>query len=64
MKTDPTIDRIRKIRHEISEEYGHDPKKLIEYYIKHQQKYKKLIKAPMSVSAMMSTEMAMEITTC
>jgi hypothetical protein len=63
MKTDPTIDRIRKIRHEISEEFDHDPKKLIEYYVKHQQKYKKLIKAPMSVSVIPPSEMAMEIMT-
>jgi hypothetical protein len=49
MKTDPTIDRIRKIRHEISKEYEHDPKKLIKYYIKHQQKHKKLIKTKMSI---------------
>ncbi len=64
MKTDPTIDRIRKIRHEISEEYDHDPRKLIEYYINYQQKYKKLIKTPMPVSVITPTEMAMEITTC
>jgi hypothetical protein len=39
MRTDPTIDRIRRIRHEISEECNHDTRKLIEYYMKYQQKY-------------------------
>jgi hypothetical protein len=39
MRTDPTIDRIRKIRHEISEECNHDTRKIIEYYMKYQQKY-------------------------
>ena len=45
MKADPTIDRIRKIRSQISAECNHDTRKLVEYYIKYQQKYKnRLIK--------------------
>lgn len=32
MNDDPTIAAIRKARHEISAEVGHDPKKLVEYY--------------------------------
>ncbi len=36
MKNDPAIDEIRKIRHIISQECGHDPKKLVEYYMKRQ----------------------------
>jgi hypothetical protein len=39
MRTDPTIERIRKIRHEISEECNHDTRKIVEYYIEYQQKY-------------------------
>jgi len=39
MKQDPTIERIRQIRHEISAECSHDPKKLVEYYMKYQQKF-------------------------
>ena len=27
------LERIRRIRHEISEEFGHDPDRLVEYYI-------------------------------
>ena len=26
------IERIRRIRHEISEQFGHDPHRLVEYY--------------------------------
>jgi hypothetical protein len=29
---DPTIDRIRQVRHQISAEFGHDPKRLVAYY--------------------------------
>ncbi len=38
MISDPVIDRIREARHKISEECGHDPKKLVEYYIRRQNK--------------------------
>jgi len=38
MTNDPVIDRIREARHQISEECGHDPEKLIEYYIRRQNK--------------------------
>ena len=36
MKNDPTLSRIREVRHQISEECGHDPKKLVAYYMKRQ----------------------------
>lgn len=29
---DPTIDRIREVRHQISERFGHDPEKVVAYY--------------------------------
>jgi len=38
-KDDPTIARIREARHQISEEFGHDPQRIIEYYNKLQKKY-------------------------
>jgi len=34
MRPDPIIDQIREVRHRISEQCSHDPKKLIEYYMK------------------------------
>lgn len=30
---DPTLDRIRRVRHEISAEFGHDPHRLVEHYL-------------------------------
>ena len=29
-----SLAQIRRVRHEISEEFGHDPNRLVEYYIK------------------------------
>ncbi len=40
MKDDPTISRIREARHRISEQCGHDPKVLVEYYVKLQQQHR------------------------
>ena len=50
MRPDPTIERIRHIRHEISEQCDHDPEKLIEYYRRYQQKFSgRLIRMPKAV---------------
>ena len=27
------FERIRRVRHDISEEFGHDPRRLVDYYI-------------------------------
>ena len=32
MKSDPTIDEIRRVRREMSAEYGHDPRRMLEYF--------------------------------
>lgn len=34
------LERVRHARHQISEQFGHDPKQLIEYYMTLQQRYK------------------------
>ena len=39
LQDDPTIARIRETRHQISERFGHDPQKLIAYYVGLQKKY-------------------------
>jgi hypothetical protein len=31
-ENDPTIDRIRQVRHQISAEFGHDPRRLVAFY--------------------------------
>lgn len=39
MQIDPTLDRVREARHRISQQCEHDPKRLVEYYLKLQAKY-------------------------
>lgn len=39
MSPDPTIDAVRKARHQISASVEHDPRKLLEYYRKRQSRY-------------------------
>lgn len=39
MKDDPVIARIREVRHRISEACGHDPRRLVEYYMKRQKEH-------------------------
>jgi hypothetical protein len=41
LKDDPVIDQIRAARSLISARFNHDPKRIVEYYIKFQEKYKK-----------------------
>lgn len=36
-KEDPAIHRVRAARHEISAEHGHDPNRVVAYYMKRQQ---------------------------
>lgn len=38
-RSDPTLDRIRQVRHEISAEFDHDPQKLVEYYMRLQERH-------------------------
>ena len=38
-KDNPLIERIRAVRHQISEEYDHDPKQLVEHYIELEKKH-------------------------
>jgi ssDNA-specific exonuclease RecJ len=39
MKEDPTIVRIRAARHQISEQYHHDPQQVIIHYIELEQQH-------------------------
>jgi hypothetical protein len=38
-KPDPGLEEIRRVRHQISAELGHDPKKLLDYYRKLEAEY-------------------------
>ena len=40
MEDDPTITAVREARHLISASVGHDPRKLVEYYRKLQQRHR------------------------
>jgi len=43
------IARIREIRHQISEEFGHDPYRMVAYYMELQKEHpEKLVRAPHS----------------
>jgi hypothetical protein len=39
LRDDPTIARIRAARHRISEQCGHDPRQVVDYYMELQKKY-------------------------
>jgi hypothetical protein len=44
---DEEIDRIREVRHQISEQFGHDPYRLVAYYMELQKEHpEKLVPAP------------------
>lgn len=40
MKDVSILQHIREVRHRISQECGHDPKRLIEYYMRLQERHK------------------------
>lgn len=44
MLDDPVVQRVRKARHAISEQYGHDSFKLVQYYMQRQQAHKERIR--------------------
>ena len=45
-RNDPVIDEIREVRRRISARFGHDPERLVAYYIELQRRYQdRLIEA-------------------
>jgi hypothetical protein len=38
-RKDPVIDEVREVRHRISARFGHDPEKLVAYYMELQKQY-------------------------
>jgi hypothetical protein len=40
MQDDLAIVHVREVRHRNSQQHAHDPKKLVEYYLQLQEKYK------------------------
>ena len=47
--SDPVIDEIREVRHRISARFGHDPTRLVAFYMEMQKQYQdRLIKTAKS----------------
>lgn len=38
--SDPVIEEIREVRHQISARFGHDPERLYEHYLRMQEEYR------------------------
>ena len=38
--SDPAIDEVRAVRHRISARFGHDPERLVAYYMALQEKFR------------------------
>jgi hypothetical protein len=47
---DPIVDEVRQARHEISARFGHDPVRLVEYYIEFQEQYRDRLVDPPPLS--------------
>lgn len=44
--SDPVVEEIREIRRRISERFGHDPERLVAYYIKIQEQHRDRLLEP------------------
>jgi hypothetical protein len=54
---DAVISSIRKVRHQTSEEQGHDPQKVVAYYLELQKEYReRLLESPEGEGEMQTTE--------
>ena len=42
---DPVVDEVREARHRVSQTCGHDPARLVEHYMKLQERYKERLLA-------------------
>ena len=40
MQDDPALTWVREVRHRISQQFDHDPKKFVEHYIQLQERHK------------------------
>jgi hypothetical protein len=55
-KEDPTIDAVREARHRISESVAHDPRKLVEYYRRLQERHRERLITQPSIGPKPSAE--------
>ncbi len=49
-QSDPVIDEIREVRHQISARVDHDPSRLVAYYMKLQEQYRNQLIDPSKIS--------------
>ena len=49
-QSDPVIDEIREVRHQISTRVDHDPARLVAYYMKLQEQYRDRLLDPSKTS--------------
>jgi hypothetical protein len=49
-QSDPVIDEIREVRHQISARVDHDPARLVAYYMKLQEQYRDRLIDPSKIS--------------
>ena len=49
-QSDPVIDEIREVRHQISARVDHDPARLVAYYLKLQEQYRDRLIDPSKIS--------------
>jgi hypothetical protein len=56
MNDEPTLEQIWEVRRRIDAECGHDPFKLVEYYIKQQREnHERFVKRELQVSGLTTT---------
>jgi hypothetical protein len=51
MKKDPILDEIRRVRHEISAQFDHDPVKLVAHYMRLQERRQTLLVRPAQIDS-------------
>jgi hypothetical protein len=46
-REDPVLEEVRQVRREISARFGHDPARVVEYYLQLQERYaERLLRTP------------------
>jgi hypothetical protein len=56
MKQDPILDEIRRVRHQISARFDHDPVKLVAHYMKLQERHRDRLVRPAKVANSVNSE--------
>jgi len=57
MKQDPILDEIRRVRHQISAQFDHDPVKLVAHYMRLQERHRDRLVRPAKMANSIHPEM-------